>query len=77
MAREPSIVVEKQQGTSIELAIVVTSLLLGVGYRAAVVQGSASTQLVSANTTNLPCPYGPPKPPVRSLMRRRKIKLKL
>ena len=63
--RPPSLVVDEQSATSIELAIVVCSLLIGVGYTARVVQGSAVTQLVAADTSGIICPFGPPKPEVK------------
>lgn len=52
-------VCQSQQGSSVELSLVLTSVLLGAGYRAFVVQGAASPTLVTRDTSNLTCPYLP------------------
>ncbi|XP_069979534.1 dynein regulatory complex subunit 7 [Penaeus vannamei] len=55
--RSPSFVVDLQEGSGVECALVTASILLGAGYRALVVQGAADLSLVAADTSSLPCPY--------------------
>ncbi|KAK3894473.1 hypothetical protein Pcinc_001729 [Petrolisthes cinctipes] len=59
VVRSADVVCKSQQGSSVELGLVFTSILLGAGYNALVVQGEATHSLVTRDTSHLTCPYLP------------------
>ncbi|XP_066590690.1 dynein regulatory complex subunit 7 [Prorops nasuta] len=55
--RSPTWVLHFQRGNNVELATLLTSLLLGEGYNAYIVNGYASREQVECNFTRTPCPF--------------------